>query len=83
MPDTSGYVGFDIILGPSGDGRQDRIIELNPRLTTSYVGLRAATLGNLAHAMLSQALDAPVNVSFTQHSLTFDTEGNVQRSTRL
>lgn len=33
----SGYVGFDLVLPPCGD---PMVIEINPRLTTSYVGYR-------------------------------------------
>ena len=31
----------------------DRVIEINPRLTTSYVGLRALARFNLAEALLA------------------------------
>lgn len=48
MPPAVGYVGVDIVLGAAGDGSEDVVIEINPRCTTSYVGLRAATDANLA-----------------------------------
>ena len=47
-----GYVGVDVVLGPARDGSLDAVIEINPRLTTSYVGLRVLTQGNLAEVML-------------------------------
>jgi predicted ATP-grasp superfamily ATP-dependent carboligase len=47
-----GYFGVDLILGDAEDGSQDYVIEINPRLTTSYVGLRALSNTNLAQAML-------------------------------
>jgi predicted ATP-grasp superfamily ATP-dependent carboligase len=47
-----GYVGVDVVLGEAADGSRDRVIEINPRLTTSYVGLRALAESNLAEAML-------------------------------
>lgn len=50
-----GYVGVDLILGDAEDGSQDYVIEINPRLTTSYVGLRALSNTNLAQAMLDVA----------------------------
>ena len=50
-----GYVGVDVILGADADGRDDVAIEINPRLTTSYVGLRAHLDGNLAGLMLELA----------------------------
>jgi tyramine---L-glutamate ligase len=50
-----GYVGVDLVLGEEADGSGDRVIEINPRLTTSYVGLRALARFNLAEALLAAA----------------------------
>ena len=50
VPGLLGYVGVDVVLG--NDGR-DWAIEINPRITTSYVGLRALAKFNLAEAMLA------------------------------
>jgi hypothetical protein len=47
----SGYVGVDVVLGDTGD----RVIEINPRLTTSYVGLRALAADNLMGVLLRLA----------------------------
>jgi tyramine---L-glutamate ligase len=47
----AGYVGADLMLGTTDDG--DAVIEINPRLTTSYVGLRALARFNLAEALLA------------------------------
>jgi predicted ATP-grasp superfamily ATP-dependent carboligase len=47
-----GYVGVDLVLGADGD---DFAIEINPRLTTSYIGLRQLCRGNLAELMLKGA----------------------------
>ena len=58
-----GYVGLDVILGAAEDGSQDVIIEGNPRLTTSYVGIRRATRTNLAEAMLQLAEGATPSVA--------------------
>jgi len=33
-----GWVGVDLVLGERRDGREDRILEINPRMTTSFVG---------------------------------------------
>lgn len=52
VPGLLGYVGVDLILGDAADGSQDYAIEINPRLTTSYVGLRELADFNLAEAML-------------------------------
>jgi predicted ATP-grasp superfamily ATP-dependent carboligase len=45
----------DLVLGEAADGSQDQVIEMNPRLTTSYVGLRHLTATNLAEALLRLA----------------------------
>jgi len=44
-----GYVGVDLVLGADG---VDYAIEINPRLTTSYLGLRELAKTNLAEAWL-------------------------------
>jgi predicted ATP-grasp superfamily ATP-dependent carboligase len=59
VPGLSGYVGVDLILGERDDGSDDYAIEINPRLTTSYVGLRALAECNLAAAVVSLALEKP------------------------
>lgn len=46
-----GFFGLDLILGDDPAGSGDVVIEVNPRLTTSYVGLLAQ--GNLAAALLA------------------------------
>lgn len=56
-----GYIGVDLILGKAADGSQDYAIEINPRLTTSYVGLRALADFNLAQAMIDVVEGKPVD----------------------
>ncbi len=48
-----GWVGVDMILGPQADGRGDRVLEVNPRLTTSFVGHAAAA----ATSLVRQSID--------------------------
>lgn len=55
LPPACGYVGVDLVLGRSPDGGDDCVIEVNPRLTSSYIGLRRACRGNLAGAWLQLA----------------------------
>jgi predicted ATP-grasp superfamily ATP-dependent carboligase len=55
VPGLAGYVGVDVVLGEDADGSGDAVIEVNPRLTTSYVGLRALARFNLAAALLAVA----------------------------
>jgi tyramine---L-glutamate ligase len=49
IPGLQGYVGVDLVLGDDG---ADFAIEINPRLTTSYIGLRQLCEQNLAELML-------------------------------
>jgi predicted ATP-grasp superfamily ATP-dependent carboligase len=76
----SGYVGVDLILGNAADGSKDIAIEINPRLTTSYVGLRALARFNLAEAMLALALGQQLP-EITWHSgiVRFLADGTVHR----
>ncbi len=78
MPRTVGYVGVDLILGDAPDGRQDVVIEINPRLTTSYVGLRRLARSNLAAAMVAVAQGRPVELSFSDQCVEFDADGQVK-----
>jgi predicted ATP-grasp superfamily ATP-dependent carboligase len=48
-----GWVGVDMILGPRADGRGDRVLEVNPRLTTSFVGHATAA----ATSLVRQSID--------------------------
>ncbi len=49
IPGLMGYVGVDLIL----KGEHAQLIEINPRLTTSYIGLRQVSQANLAQAIWS------------------------------
>jgi predicted ATP-grasp superfamily ATP-dependent carboligase len=60
VPGLSGYVGVDVVLGDAADGSGDVVIEINPRLTTSYVGLRALAIDNLAELLLRVVRGEPV-----------------------
>ena len=53
LPPTCGYLGIDMILGDSP--KEDRVVEINPRLTSSYSLLRKLRSDNLAETMLSCA----------------------------
>lgn len=58
LADAVGYVGVDIVLGETADGSADYVIEVNSRLTTSYVCLRSFYRTNLVAAMLDVARGA-------------------------
>lgn len=50
IPGLRGYVGVDLVLGD-----EPVLMEINPRLTTAYVGLRAAVDQNLAGLLVAAA----------------------------
>jgi tyramine---L-glutamate ligase len=65
IPDLWGYVGIDIVDGDSGPV----VLEVNPRLTTSYVGLRHAIGVNPAELVLRllnedlRAIERPLRIA--------------------
>ncbi len=78
VPGLKGYVGVDLILGDAADGSQDFAIEINPRLTTSYVGLRALAEFNIAEAMLRIARGAaPPEMRWKAVRVRFEPDGMV------
>lgn len=77
LPTPRGYIGIDLILGMSPDGSEDYVIEINPRLTTSYVGLRAASRTNLAAAILAVTTGHSPNLCFDPTPVKFTAEGMV------
>ncbi len=60
VPGLRGYVGVDLVLGAAADGSADTVIEINPRLTTSYIGLRVLAMFNLVEALLRVVVGEPV-----------------------
>lgn len=69
-----GWFGVDLILGNAEDGSNDMAIEINPRSTTSYIGLRRAARFNLAEAMLAVvAGSAPSVWEWCRDPIRFDT----------
>ncbi len=63
-----GYAGVDLIVG-TDDNVQ--IVEVNPRLCTSYIGYRAVTAENLARRMLDPS-DIPIQ--WTPRSVQFSSD---------
>ena len=71
-----GYLGVDLILG--GDG--PTVIEINPRLTTSYIGLRRVCRSNLAQWILDAALGRPLPAyARTNGHCVFRCDGRLRR----
>jgi hypothetical protein len=82
LPDPLGYIGVDLVLGGDANGRDDVVIEINPRLTTSYVGLRAVATSNLAAAMLAIAEGQRPCLSFSRQAIEFDADGAVRKASQ-
>jgi predicted ATP-grasp superfamily ATP-dependent carboligase len=79
IPDLRGYVGVDLVLGHAEDGSEDAVIEINPRPTTSYVGLRALAETNLTEAMLHFAMGNGIaNLLWRNDMVRFDADGAVR-----
>jgi predicted ATP-grasp superfamily ATP-dependent carboligase len=74
LPSTIGFIGFDLVLGPAEDGSQDVVIEVNPRMTTSYLGLRQLANTNLAAAILAVAQGEAYDLSFSNQQIEFGVE---------
>ena len=53
VPGLRGYVGFDLIL-PEGRSSEPVLVEINPRLTTSYLAYRELADFNLVAAILGR-----------------------------
>jgi len=66
-----GFIGLDLLLGQNH--ADDVVIEINPRLTVSYVALRQVCNSNLAAAML----DPHPPLQWSDRSVQFDTTGKV------
>lgn len=79
VPGLRGYVGVDLVLGE--DGSRDAAIELNPRLTTSYVGLRRLAESNLAELWLDVVRGSrPGPVRWKPGRVRFTPDGIVEYS---
>lgn len=69
VPGLQGFVGVDLILGESKDC--DRVIEINPRLTTSYLGLRQLASVNLAEALIRVIQGSQVDIGWQPGLVSF------------
>jgi len=73
--DCLGYIGIDMVLGSSAE--LDVVIEVNPRLTTSYVGLRRLSRSNLASAMIDVARGETFDLDFASGPVEFQADGTI------
>ena len=63
-----GYTGVDLIVGTDGNVQ---IVEVNPRLCTSYIGYRAVTKENLARRMLEPS---DISIQWMPRSVQFSSD---------
>ncbi len=79
VPGLKGFIGVDLVLGQAEDESQDFAIEINPRLTTSYVGLRSLAEFNLAEAMVQVATNNLTNpLTWRSERIRFASAGSVE-----
>jgi predicted ATP-grasp superfamily ATP-dependent carboligase len=78
LPSPHGYLGVDLVLGDDPSGADDAVIEVNPRLTTSYVGLRTLCKENLAAAMLAVLRGERPALSWQTGALQFTADGEIR-----
>ena len=76
---AAGWVGVDMVLGAGDDCCADRVLEVNPRMTTSFVGLAAIEERSLLSCMLDAASGtAPVLRPVPGRAVDFDAMGSVR-----
>jgi predicted ATP-grasp superfamily ATP-dependent carboligase len=75
VPGMRGYVGVDLVL-PNDALHRPAVVEINPRLTTSYLGYRALAENNLAEWMLLPGRFER-GVSWRDAVVAFDAAGTI------
>lgn len=76
LPGLEGYVGFDILL-PDDNPTVPLIVEINPRLTTSYTGYRQLTQDNLAQRIADPETVYPLLKWDELRGVRFHSDGTV------
>jgi predicted ATP-grasp superfamily ATP-dependent carboligase len=74
VPGLRGYFGVDLVLGETADV----VLEINPRLTTSYVGLRALARTNLAEALLAVVVGRAPHLDWRRGAVRFWADGRLE-----
>lgn len=67
LPDAMGYIGVDVIVDTVSD--KIYVLEINPRLTTSYVGLSEAIGHNPAKIVLESIKDSKFKMPLLQRNV--------------
>ena len=78
MDGLLGWIGIDILLGAADDGSADLVVELNPRCTTSYAGLRHIFHGNLAEAWITTVQGSTLEMAWLSRGVQWDNQGNIK-----
>lgn len=73
LPGLRGFVGVDLVLTDS----DAVVIEVNPRLTTAYLGLRASTDANIAALALSACAGRVPPAPRAQRRVRFTSAGSI------
>lgn len=75
VPGLRGYLGVDVVLSPT----DAVVIEINPRLTTAYLGLRAVVDDNVASWAIAAAAGTLPSVLPLKSHVRFTASGRVTR----
>ena len=78
IPGLRGYVGVDVVLSEAGAV----VIEINPRLTTAYVGLRQVVEQNVAALIVDACAGALPRPLHPRRRVRFTAAGRVRVSRR-
>ena len=76
LGEVRGYIGVDLVLAEE-PSTADVVIEINPRLTTSYVGLRSVAKTNLGQAAISISRGEIPVIEFADKTVRFSSSGGV------
>ena len=78
LPNLRGYVGIDLVLARQRDGAGDRVVEINPRLTTSFVLYRHLFPGRLGSLLLRRDAPPPEFALPTHRALSLAADGSLR-----
>jgi predicted ATP-grasp superfamily ATP-dependent carboligase len=74
LPGLRGYVGVDLVL----TGSEAVVIEVNPRVTTSYLGVRAVLDDNVAHMAMAACSGSLPDPPAVRRSVRFTAAGRIR-----
>jgi len=73
VPGLRGYIGVDVMLSDAGPV----VIEINPRLTTAYLGVRRVMRENVAELALAACGGALPASPVLRRSIRFSSDGRI------